>query len=293
MSGPVKCLRWAGIFLGMVVVLNTNANAEAGAGTGTNSDTSTTADVGPTAKSDSGSTTTQHPLLSDIEAYYTSPLRWDVKDWALFAGAAGLVAGAHHYDTQVRTHFIKQGAQPIGGSSKDLQDAAPVAAAIVGTWLYANLIDSSDGHREAWDMVEAGGLSTVTAYAFKFIAGRERPDQTSDPNKWRSSGSSFPSFHAAAAFAVGSVLAESGNDDYRWVRRFLGYGAIAGFTAYERLKHNAHWLSDDVAGAAIGGATAHFVLEREAARREARKNYSVSLVPLEGGAMLTYSLTIQ
>jgi membrane-associated phospholipid phosphatase len=217
-----------------------------------------------------------------------------VKDWAIFAGAAGLVAGARHYDSQVRTHFIKQGVQPIGGSTKDLQDAAPVAVAVVGTWLYANLIDSSDGHREAWDMVEAGGLAAVTTYAFKFIAGRERPDQTSDPNKWRSSGgSSFPSFHAAAAFAVGSVLAESGNDDYRWVRRFLGYGAIAGYTAYERLKHNAHWLSDDVAGAALGGATAHFVLEREAERREARKNYSVSLVPLEGGAMLTYSLTIQ
>jgi membrane-associated phospholipid phosphatase len=163
----------------------------------------------------------------------------------------------------------------------------------VGTWLYANLIDSSDGHREAWNMVEAGGLATVTTYALKFVAARERPDQTSDPNKWRASGSSFPSFHAAAAFAVGSVLAESGNDEYRWIRRFLGYGAIAGFTAYERLKHNAHWLSDDVAGAAIGGATAHFVLERDAERREARKNYSVSLVPLEGGAMLTYSLTIQ
>jgi hypothetical protein len=235
----------------------------------------------------------QHPLLLDIKDYYTAPLRWDVKDWAFFAGAVGLVAGARHYDTQVRTHFIKQGAQPIGGSTKDLQDAAPVAAAVVGTWLYANLIDSSDGHREAWDMLEAGGLSTATTYALKFIAARERPDQTSDPNKWRSSGSSFPSFHAAAAFAVGSVLAESGNDEYRWLRRFLGYGAVAGFTAYERLKHNAHWLSDDVAGAAIGGATAHFVLEREAARREARKAYSVSLVPLEGGAMLTYSLTIQ
>ncbi len=278
----------------------TNANM----GTGTSATTSvranasannnTTGNVGLNTKPDSSAQTAQHSsLLLDIEAYYTSPLRWDVKDWALFAGAAGLVAGAHHYDTQVRTHFIKQGAQPIGGSTKDLQDAAPLAGAVVGTWLYANLIDSSDGHHEAWNMVEAGGLSTVTSYALKFVAARERPDQTSDPNKWRSSGSSFPSFHAAAAFAIGSVLAESGNDDYRWVRRFLGYGAVAGFTAYERLKHNAHWLSDDVAGAAIGGATARFVLERDAARREARKNYSVSLVPLEGGAMLTYSLTIQ
>jgi len=234
-----------------------------------------------------------HPLLEDIEAYYTSPLHWDLKDWAYFGGSIGLAAIAHHYDTQVRTHFIRQGAQPLGGSSKDLQDIAPAAGAVFGTWLYANFLNSSDGHREWQAMVEAGTLSVVDTYALKFVAGRERPNQTSDPNKWRHSGSSFPSLHTAAAFAVGSVLAESGNDDYRLIRRVLGYGAIAGFTAYERLKHNAHWLSDDVVGAEIGGATAHFVLERQAMRREARENYSVSLVPLEGGAMLTYSLDIR
>lgn len=235
----------------------------------------------------------QHPFLDDVEAYYTSPLHWDLKDWAYFGGSVGLFALAHHYDTQVRTHFVAQGARPLGGSTHDLQDIAPTAAAVVGTWAYANLIDSVDGHREVGAMVEAATLSVVDTYALKFVAGRERPDQTSDPNKWRHSGSSFPSLHTTVAFAVGAVLAESGNDDYRLVRRFLGYGAIAGFTAFERLKHNAHWLSDDVAGAEIGGATAHFVLERQAERRAARENYSISLVPLERGAMLTYSLDIK
>lgn len=249
--------------------------------------------AGPNTLPDSEQAPKHHPLLEDVEAYYTSPLRWDLEDWAYFGGSLGLFAIARHYDTQVRTHFVAQGTRPLGGSTKDLQDIAPTAAAVVGTWAYANLIDSTDGHREVGAMVEAGALSVIDTYALKYVAGRERPDQTSDPNKWRHSGSSFPSLHAAAAFAVGSVLAESGNDDFRWMRRFLGYGAVAGFTAYERLKHNAHWLSDDVAGAEIGGATAHFVLEREAERREARRNYSVSLVPLEGGAMLTYSLNIK
>jgi len=234
-----------------------------------------------------------HPLLHDIGAYYTSPLRWDGKDWAWFGGALALLAASHHYDTQVRTHFISQGAKPLGGSTNDLKDGLPVIGAVVGTWAYANLLDSSDGLRETWSMVEAGGLSVVDTYALKFAVGRERPDQTSDPNKWRRSGSSFPSLHAAAAFAVGGVLAESGNDDYRLIRRFLGYGAIAGYTAFERLKHNAHWLSDDVAGAEIGAATAHFVLKRSEERREARTNYSLSLVPMQDGAMITYNLDIQ
>jgi membrane-associated phospholipid phosphatase len=241
-----------------------------------------------------GSEQSQGGLLLDIKDYYTSPLRWDLKDWAYFGGAVGLFAAARHYDDQVRTHFIKQGAQPIGGSTKDLQDAIPAVAAVAGTWVFANLIDSAPGRREAWNMVEAGGLSVVTSYALKFTAGRERPDQTDDPNRWRHGGSSFPSLHAAAAFAIGSVLAESGNDDYRWLRRFLGYGAIAGYTAFERLKHNAHWLSDDVAGAALGGATAHFVLERDPQRRSERESRSaLSVTPLPGGAMVSYNLVLK
>jgi PAP2 superfamily len=281
--------------------VSANADAQASAAPGassggtTNTSTGISAGASTVPAPNSGPPPQQHsPLLLDIEAYYTSPLHWDMKDWAYFGGAIGLLAAAHHYDGQVRTHFIAEGAQAKGGSTKDLQDAIPSVAAVVGTWAYANLIDSSDGHREAYEMVEAAGLSLTSAYALKFVAGRERPDQTSDPDKWRSSGgSSFPSTHAAAAFAIGAVLAESGNDDNRWVRRFLGYGAIAGYTAFERLKHNAHWLSDDIAGAEIGGATAHFVMERAHERREASKNYSVSLVPLEGGAMLTYSLNIE
>jgi membrane-associated phospholipid phosphatase len=235
-----------------------------------------------------------HPVLHDIEAYYTSPLHWDWEDWAYFGGALGLLAVSHHYDTQVRTHFIAEGSRPIGGSTDDLKDAVPMIGAVVGTWAYANIIGSNDGLRETWNMVEAGGLSVVDSYALKFVAGRERPDQTSDPNKWRTSGgSSFPSVHAAGAFAIGAVLAESGNDDYRLLRRVLGYGAVAGYTAFERLKHNAHWLSDDVAGAEIGGATAHFVLERDEQRRQESNESSLSVVPIPGGAMLSYNLTIK
>ena len=139
-------------------------------------------------------------------------------------------------------------------------------------------------------MLEAAGLSSVTAYALKYAGGRERPDQTSDPNQWRKSGgNSFPSVHATAAFAVGTVLAESGNDEYRWVRRFLGYG-LGAATSYERLKHNAHWLSDTVAGAALGIASAHFAMN---SRERTDQETSLRLVPVERGAMLTYNVSLR
>jgi membrane-associated phospholipid phosphatase len=85
------------------------------------------------------------------------------------------------------------------------------------------------------------------------------------------------------------VLAESGNDNYRWVRRALGYG-VAGGTAYLRMRDNVHWLSDTVAGAALGMASAHFVMNR---RDQGRRGADIMLMPLNDGVMLTYSATIR
>jgi membrane-associated phospholipid phosphatase len=103
-------------------------------------------------------------------------------------------------------------------------------------------------------MLEAAGFSSITAEALKYAAGRERPDETTSVNDWRDGGSSFPSLHTTAAFAIGTVFAESGDDDYRWLRRAVGYG-MASATTYLRLHDNQHWLSDTVAGAALGIAT--------------------------------------
>lgn len=138
-------------------------------------------------------------------------------------------------------------------------------------------------------MFEAGTLSTVTTYALKYVIAREGPDQSSSPNQWfKGGGKSFPSEHASAAFAVGTVLAESGNDEYRWLRRALGYG-LGVVTSYERLKHNAHWLSDTVAGAALGAATGNFAMKRNYRSFE---ETSWSVTPVQGGMMLTYRVEL-
>ena len=229
-------------------------------------------------------------LVADIKAYYTAPLHWNAGEWAWFGGALLAIGASHHYDTQVRTHFTKNLAPGQTINSNDLEDALPSLAVFVATWGYAGLTHDSNGLRESWEMLEAAGLGTVTAYGFKYIVRREGPDQTSDPNEWfKSGGNSFPSVHATASFAIGTVLAESGNDDYRWLRRVLGYG-LGISTSYLRLKHNAHWLSDTVAGAALGISTAHFTMNHNY-RNNAASGFA--LVPVEGGAMLTYRVELR
>jgi len=225
-------------------------------------------------------------VFEDIGAYAVAPLHWDRGDWLYLGGAIVAIGAAHHYDEQVRTHFTAGSTAALNGkASHDLSDAIPAAAAVAGTWLYAMLIDDDAGRTETWSMLEAAGLSSATGLILKYATGRERPNETTDPNRWREGSDSFPSIHVTAAFAIGTVLAESGNDRYRWVRRVLGYG-MATATGYERLRHNNHWLSDTVGGAALGMATAHFVMNREDRNDE---RAAVMVVPLDGGAMLTYS----
>jgi len=228
-------------------------------------------------------------LAGDIKAYYTAPLRWDGGQWAWFGAALVAVGAAHHYDSQVRTHFVKNLAPGQSLSSNDVGDAIPTAAVLAATWGYATLIHDPSGHAEAWTMLEAAGLGSVTAYALKFAVGRQGPDQTDSPNQWFKGGSaSFPSWHSTAAFAVGGVLPESGNDDYRWVRRLLGYG-LGAATSYERLKHDAHWLSDTVAGAALGIASARFAMNR---REHHDELAGFSVEPVPGGVLLAYRLSL-
>jgi len=245
---------------------------------------------GPPTSHEEQEAATERRVLSDIGAYFTAPLHWDARNWEFFGGALAAIAASHEFDSRVRTDFIRGTSNSLNGSDTyDLQDALPAAVLFTGTWLYSGLFDDTNGRTATGAMAEAGGLSVVTGYLLSYAAGRERPDQTTDPNQWRAGGSSFPSLHVTAAFAVGTVFAESGSEEYRWLTRLIGYG-IAVATSYERLDHNAHWLSDVVAGAGLGASSAVFVLNRTYGRESGAQ---IGLAPLEGGGfLLSYRLTI-
>lgn len=229
---------------------------------------------------------TVQSALEDTKLYFTSPLRWDEEDWLYFGGALVAIGASHEFDQRVRDHFATGSNAVLNGADKNsLRDALPAVGLIAGTGLYAAFIRDRDGYTETWSLLEAGLFSTVTSEALTYAAGRERPDATTSPNQWREGGDSFPSVHTSAAFAIGMVFAESGNDEYRWIRRIVGYG-IAGATGYIRVRDNVHWLSDTVAGAALGIATARFVLNR----RETESHSSVQLLPARDGWQLSYSV---
>lgn len=224
-------------------------------------------------------------VTNDVKLYYTAPLRWDSEDWLYFGAALTAIGAAHEFDSRVRTHFVNP-KDPLNGADQNaVRDALPALALIVGTGLYAGAIGDRDGYRETWSLLEAGVFSATTAEVLTLAAGRERPDATTSPNMWRHGGDAFPSLHASAAFAIGTVFAESGNDEYRWIRRIVGYGVAAG-TSYIRVRENVHWLSDTVAGTALGIATARFVLNRQDAQRHAALQFQ----PAKDGWQIAYEV---
>jgi hypothetical protein len=231
---------------------------------------------------------TVESALKDVGLYFTAPLRWDEEDWLYFGGALAAIGAGHEFDSRVRYHFVNPSDANLRGEDRNsLRDALPSIATIAVTGTAAAFLNDSDGYRETWRLLEAGILSTASGEILSLAAGRERPDATKDPNLWREGGDSFPSVHASAAFAIGTVFAESGGDDYRWLRRIVGYG-MATATAYIRVRDNVHWLSDTVAGSALGIATARFVLNRDATTSGA----SLQIQPTKDGWMIAYSKRI-
>ena len=103
--------------------------------------------------------------------------------WTFTAGRAG-----PHVLLQALTH----GNEACGAIALDRlfrEGVAPARGTL--TLAFANT--------EAYTMLEAAGFSAVTAEALKYAAGRERPDETTDPTDWRDGGRCVASVEDAIA----------------------------------------------------------------------------------------------
>lgn len=127
------------------------------------------------------------------------------------------------------------------------------------------------------------GLSTAVV---KRAADRLRPDG--------SNNYSFPSGHTASAFAAAEFL----NQEYRDVSPWIGYAGytVATATGALRLYNNRHWVSDVVAGAGFGIASAklaYLVYPRLKTMIVGKKALHYSMVPTyqQGAAGLFFSGT--
>jgi len=182
---------------------------------------------------------------------------------------AGLAAS--HWDrasVEDAGEHISQSAFSIGNIGGGLY--AQVGAG-VGTYVLGRATHKPQVVQLGGDLIRAQIVSQVFVQGIKFAAERQRPDG--------SNSLSFPSGHAASAFATATVLQEH----FGWKAGVPAY-AFASFVGASRMAANKHYLSDVLVGAGIGiaaGRTVTFHLAGE--------KFALGAAPTQGGAMVTFT----
>jgi membrane-associated phospholipid phosphatase len=116
--------------------------------------------------------------------------------------------------------------------------------------------------RTFWQAVDSSVFGAVTSEAAKHIFTRARPTQTDDPNQWfQGSGHySFPSGEVTLVSAAISPFVFEYAHDHPWT---LALEALPLYDGIARVKVQAHWQTDVLAGFAIGTAAGYYAHSRE------------------------------
>ncbi|HOW85378.1 MAG TPA: phosphatase PAP2 family protein [Candidatus Aminicenantes bacterium] len=209
-------------------------------------------------------------FLRDAGRIWSAPARLRARDLApvFVLGVAATILVASD-------GTVRDGIQSYAGRHAWVGDAAPVIThlggagglAAAGAFLGAGLLFKDGRARDTGYLAASAILQSFLADTFlKGLAGRQRPLAAGGLDHWAGPAGfykrfekgrsefydSFPSGHSAAAFALATVVSLQ----YRhepWVG-VLSY-TLATAVGLSRLALDKHWLSDVVAGAAVG----HFV----------------------------------
>jgi hypothetical protein len=153
-------------------------------------------------------------------------------------------------------------------NQKSLAYGVIVTGLVGGMW-YGR--DSELG-RTFWQSVDAMAISGLGAQALKFTFGRKRPTQTSDPDDWFNGRNhqSFPSGEVTlqAAFVTPIIARYSSEQPWVWALE-----ALPAYVAVARVKSQAHWQSDVLAGWALGSAVGYWTAKRSGSP------FSVQILP--------------
>lgn len=201
--------------------------------------------------------------------------------WVILGVGGAASYGTHFGDDYVQEHIVgNKNADKFFSLGQWVGSWYTMVASSVGLWAVGRYIigpSADEPKTNKWsemgfDMMRAQMLAQAVTHGTKNIVRRDRPTGEC---------CSFPSGHAASAFAAAAVL-----------ERHLGYrgswpfmvGAM--YVGASRLVDNRHFLSDVMFGAAVGTAAGWTVVSNKGNGNHA---YMMQPVPVEGGMMIALS----
>ncbi|HKV24454.1 MAG TPA: capsule assembly Wzi family protein [Candidatus Acidoferrum sp.] len=190
-------------------------------------------------------------LAHDQKAIWTSPAHIRLGEATWLVPFAGITAGFLVTDRDASLHLLSPPTRLRTYTRFSNYGIAGVAGAGAGLYLLGEVTD--DAHKR-----EAGLLSGEAALdalavttALKYATGRERPNVDSYHGKFWQGGDSFPSDHAATAWAIASVLSHEYPGP---LTKIFAYGAATAIT-YARVRGQQHFPADVLVGSGIGWLT--------------------------------------
>lgn len=117
--------------------------------------------------------------------------------------------------------------------------------------------------KTAWQSVDSFLLGAVSSETLKHVVQRPRPTQNGDPDEVRKGAGhyGFPSGEVTAVTAAITPFVFEYARDNPFVYALY---VLPAYDAVARLKSNAHWQSDVLAGFALGTLTGYYAHGREA-----------------------------
>ena len=146
--------------------------------------------------------------------------------------------------------------------SRDVQNVvvySSVSAAVLGAvWLGG---ETRLG-KTYWQSVDSTAIGVASAEALKNIFTRARPSQGNDPNAWFQGGShySFPSGEVTTVAAVITPFVFEYHEDYPAI---YALELLPLYDSIARLKSQAHWQTDVLAGWGLGTLTGWYAHSRD------------------------------
>jgi membrane-associated phospholipid phosphatase len=194
-------------------------------------------------------------FLLDQKQVWTSPARLQWADVNWLVPLSGLSAGMFVTDADMSRHISHN---PTTVSHYNTLSNAAVAGLLGGAG--AMWVLSYPKHDQHWR--ETGFLageavinSLVVVEAMKYPLGRERPYQGDGNGEFFHGGVSFPSEHAAAAWAAAGVVAH----EYPGTLTKIVVYSLASLVDYSRYRARQHFPSDIFIGDVIGSMVAEGV----------------------------------
>lgn len=160
---------------------------------------------------------------------------------------------------------------------------------MAGLYATGELTKNNSLRKTALLSLESWLTSGFIIWVFKVVIGRARPYTGKSKNTFhmftgKSGFHSFPSGHAASAFAVATTIADETDEIFVDILTY----SLATSVALSRVHDNKHWFSDVFVGSAIG----YFVAKKIGALNRNSKSAKLRVgFSLYGGQQaITFSL---